>query len=248
MKAVFWGIFVVYQVVSVIGNWRGSDNAPAERVKRLTALQFPLLMIACWISVRDGVLGRSLASPLFIAAGIVLGYCVHAASLVITNLPAPPGVLLRDLATYISKGRDRWYYFVESPSIMIMLVSNSIIEEVIYRAVAQRLLIEATGQPMLGIAAVAVLFALAHSHFLRGHLLETMEFMAYSVALGALYYATGSLVFVIVIHTVRNFELYFQAFFHACEENDSREAALEAVNNNPPHASGHGDNRLSEQS
>jgi membrane protease YdiL (CAAX protease family) len=111
---------------------------------------------------------------------------------------------------------------------MLMLAVNSVTEEVIYRAVAQPLLAQLTGQPWVAVGAVAVVFALAHRHFLRGPLLEGVEFLAYAVLLGALYYATGSLMLVIVVHTVRNFELYYQQFLIHAENLGSEAAAYAA--------------------
>jgi membrane protease YdiL (CAAX protease family) len=147
-----------------------------------------------------------------VLAGVLAGYAVHAVSLLVTNGVQHLRELLPALGDYFSSWRARWEYFADNPMVMGMLAVNSVVEEILYRAAAQSLLIEATGRPWACILLVAILFSAAHQHFLRGPLLEGVEFLAYAVLLGALYYATGSLVFVMVIHTVRNFELYYQQF------------------------------------
>lgn len=222
----FWGLFLAYHAAAVIGNRRADDVHPGTRYSAY--LQAPLFAVAAVIAAQTGALGRNLVMPEYVVLGLALGYAVHAFSLLLTNGFLDLNALLRGLVEYFSDWKGRGRYFAESPSIMLMLAVNSVTEEIIYRAVAQPLLTQLTGQPWVAIGVVAVVFSLAHRHFLRGPLLEGVEFLAYAVLLGALYYAAGSLMLVIVVHTVRNFELYYQQFLIHAEKLGSEEAAYAA--------------------
>lgn len=226
MTAVFWVLLAAYQAVAILDRRQPAENAPGRRPRaRTVLLQTPLFLTACWFAVDAGALGRSLVQPGYVLAGALAGYAVHAVSLLVTNGVQHLRELLPALGGYFFSWRGRWNYFVENPVVMGMLAVNSIVEEILYRAAAQPLLIAATGRPWASILLVAILFSAAHQHFLRGPLLEGVEFLAYAVLLGALYYATGSLVFVMVIHTVRNFELYYQQFLIDNEKPDNGAAA-----------------------
>ena len=226
MIGTFWVLFAIYHGVALIGHRHADDVRPGSR--QSLYLQVPLFLIAAWLAAEFGALGRNLAAPGYAVLGLAVGYAVHAMSLLFTNGFRELPELLHGLAEYFADWNGRGRYFAESPAIMLMLLVNSVTEEMIYRAVAQPLLTELTGQPWVAIGAVAVVFALAHRHFLRGPLLEGVEFLAYATLLGALYYATGSLTMVIVVHTVRNFELYYQQFLIHVEDLGSEAAAYAA--------------------
>ena len=231
MTKIFWVLFLGYHVFAIVRNVRTtSQDEPAPRGRGpLYWVQAPLMVAAVWAAHDFGAISRALVNPVYISAGFLLGYAIHAVSLVVTNLSKDYGGLASGLLEYFREWRLRARYFVETPEVFFVLAANSIVEETIYRAAAQPLLIGATGMPMIAIAAVAVLFSAGHRHFLRGRLLESIEFLAYALLLGALYFWTGSLILVIVVHTVRNFELHFQKFLIRVEELGGEEQALAAV-------------------
>jgi len=210
VKALFWTLLFLYTGVSVWRHVRGGAAAPRPDRFRALGLQTPLLAVALWIAVERGALSRDLLSPWGIAAGFACGYLIHAASLMVTNATKDLRGILRALRVYFFGKSRRGAVFADQPGPMFALFQNSVVEEVIFRAVAQTLLIAATGRVGWSVLAVAVLFSLGHEHFLRRPRIESIEFLGYAVALGALYYWTGSLILVIVAHTVRNFELQYQ--------------------------------------
>lgn len=210
MKVLFWALLLLYTAASVWRHARARDAALRPDRFRGLGLQTPLLAAALWIALDRGVLSRDLLSPLGIAGGFIAGYLTHAFSLLLTNASNDVRGLLRSLREYFLSPSRRWTFFVERPGAMFALLHNSIVEEIIFRAVAQPLLIAATGLNGLSILMVAVLFSLGHEHALRRPRIESVEFLIYAALLGVLYHWTGSLILVIVMHTVRNFELQYQ--------------------------------------
>ncbi|MBP8131658.1 MAG: CPBP family intramembrane metalloprotease [Candidatus Hydrogenedentes bacterium] len=210
MKPIFWVLLFLYTGASVWRHARARDVAPRPDQWRWVGLQTPLLAAALWLAFERGVLSRGLFSPLGIAGGLAAGYLAHAVSLFVTNASTDVRGLLRSLRLYFLRGSRRGAFFAGRPGPMFALLHNSIVEEIIFRAVAQPLLIAATGLSAVSICMVAFLFAVGHEHAVRRPRIESFEFLAYSVLLGALYHWTGSLILVIVVHTVRNFELQYQ--------------------------------------
>ena len=82
-------------------------------------------------------------------------------------------------------------------------------EEIIYRVAVQGALITLLGRPVAAIVIVAIVFSVVHRHFFYNHVVDSVEFLAFSLLLGGLYYWTGSLMLVVMIHTVRNFEIVY---------------------------------------
>jgi membrane protease YdiL (CAAX protease family) len=89
----------------------------------------------------------------------------------------------------------------------------SLIEELIYRVAAQGVLLAMTGSPWIAIGVTALLFSMVHRHFFYNHVVDSLEFLAFSLLLGVLYHVTGSFMLVVMIHMVRNIEIVY--FDHA---------------------------------
>lgn len=231
MTTPFWCLFGAYHIIAIARNVRGREAQSGEKRRRGPGfwLQAPLMATAVWIANDSGVLSRDLVNPLFVALGMAIGYAVHGASLLVTNLSRDYRGLAAGLGEYFGEWARRGRYFTDTPEVFFLLVMNSIVEETIYRGAAQPLLAQATDSPWLAVGVVAVLFSAGHRHFLRGRLIESVEFLLYALLLGSLYHWTGSLILVIVVHTVRNFELHFQKFLIKVEELGNEEEAIAAA-------------------
>lgn len=231
MSIAFWCLFAAYHVIAITRNIRKRDEGAGGARRRGYAfwLQAPLMAAAVWLANDFGALSRDLVNPLFVAVGFLIGYAVHGISLVVTNLSKDYRGLAAGLGEYFGEWGRRGRYFANTPEVFFVLVMNSIVEETIYRGAAQPLLLHATGNPWLAVAVVAILFSAGHKHFLRGRAIESVEFVVYALLLGGLYHWTGSLILVIVAHTVRNFELHFQKFLIKVEELGNEEEALAAA-------------------
>lgn len=231
MSTAFWCLFVAYHIIAIVRNVRSRETETGEKRRRGYAfwLQAPLMATAVWLAHDSGALSRDLVNPLFVALGLLIGYAVHGISLVVTNLSKDYRGLAAGLREYFGEWVRRGRYFANTPEVFFVLVMNSIVEETIYRGAAQPLLLRATGNPWMAVAVVALLFSAGHKHFLRGRAIESVEFVVYALLLGGLYHWTGSLILIIVVHTVRNFELHFQKFLIKVEELGNEEEAITAA-------------------
>jgi membrane protease YdiL (CAAX protease family) len=72
---------------------------------------------------------------------------------------------------------------------------------------------------------VAFLFAVVHEHFFKNTLVVSFEFFGFALLLGGLYYWTESLILVILIHVVRDFEITFLEFVIKVHEYGDEERA-----------------------
>lgn len=227
MSAFFWILFGVYHAVVIARNVRGTARGP-RRAKPAFWFQSLLMVAAVWAANEYGALSRDLVNPVYAAAGLLIGYLVHGMSLLATNLAEGGRGIFAGLREYFGAREQRGAYFAQTPEVFFMLIMNSVGEELIYRAAAQPLLAEAVG-PWAAVVLVALLFSAGHWHFMRGRPMESAEFLAYALLLGGLYYWTGSLILVIVAHTVRNFELHFQSYLLKREDVEDDEAAIAAA-------------------
>ena len=76
-------------------------------------------------------------------------------------------------------------------------------EEFLWRATAQRLLEDMLANAAGAILITACLFTLLHLKMFD-HNVEKIEFLVFSVVLGLIYYFTASLLFVVLVHAVRD--------------------------------------------
>ena len=120
---------------------------------------------------------------------------------------------LRDIAAYVADPRPLGRFVGQSPRQLFACLDVSLIEELIYRVAAQGVLLEITGSPWIAVGVTALLFSMVHRHFFYNHVVDSAEFFAFSLLLGALYYTTGSFMLVVMIHTIRNIEIVY--FDHA---------------------------------
>jgi membrane protease YdiL (CAAX protease family) len=185
-------------------------------------LQLALFALACYFGYQHEVFSRHLVSPLKIGLGLVAGHLIFGMSLIITQRS------LRVAATHFVDFASLWRFAIESPTVLMQFISVAVGEELIYRVAAQPLLIQWCGHALWGILAVAVAFSCVHEHFFRNPAPQSAEFFGFALLLGTLYYWTGSLILVIVIHAVRNIEIAFlEHLMRVAEHGSEAQAARE---------------------
>ena len=173
-------------------------------------LQTVLLGLALYLGFLDGVLSRSLFDPKWVILGLVAGHLIFGVSLIFSHRSLDT---LRDIGGYVLDPRPLGRFLGESPRQMFACLDVSLIEELIYRVAAQSVLIALTGSPWIAIGVTALVFSVVHRHFFYNHVVDSVEFLAFSLLLGVLYQTTGSFMLVVMIHTVRNIEIVY--FDHA---------------------------------
>ncbi|MCX5769090.1 MAG: CPBP family glutamic-type intramembrane protease [Candidatus Hydrogenedentes bacterium] len=151
-------------------------------------------------------------SPIGIGAGLAAGHLIFGMSVLATHRS------LREAAGHLVDFGPLWAYMADNPRVLMQFASVSIGEETIYRAALQPLAVGWLG-PVLGVGAVAVVFACVHEHFFRNSLRQSGEFLGFALLLGGLYYWTGSLILVMVVHAVRNVEIAFMERLAQIEES-----------------------------
>jgi len=191
---------------------RKRQEAPAEgNVERLFyfsggILQSVLLLMACYYAYQHGALGRGLLDMRWGILGLVAGHLVFGVSLVFSHRSLDS---FRDIALYVLDPRSVCGFAARSPRQCFACLDVSLIEELVYRVTAQGMLLSMTGRPGVAIVAAAVTFSLVHRHFFYNHIVDSLEFFVFSVFLGAVFYWTGSLLLVMLIHAVRNLEIIY---------------------------------------
>lgn len=218
VQSAFLGIFALYLVYALVSNPRRDTETQSTPSPLGVALQTPLFALACWYGADHGLFTRDWISPLSLAVGLIGGHIVFGLSLLVTHRNL--GEIAGHLGDITGFGR----FVRDHPDTLFRLLLVSISEEVIYRGTAQPILMDGLGHAAAGIAAVAAAFAVVHWHFFRNPPLQSLEFAGFSLLLGALYYSTGSILLVIVIHTVRNLEIAYLEYLIDLEEQGAHRA------------------------
>ena len=237
MRLLFFGLLafhIVHSMVHFFGRRKGGDSRPKPRL--LTATQLAIFSLAVVFAYQDGAFSRSLLSPHYIALGFLAGHLIFGLSLLITHRS------LEDASSHFLDLNAVWGFIIEHPYVLSRFVYVAISEEVIWRVAAQPLAIERLG-PALGILLVAAGFTLVHEHFFKNSILVSLEFVGFAFLLGMLYYWTGSLILVIIIHAARNIEISYLEHVIKIHELGSEEEAdreLEKIYLNPRSKGSHG--------
>lgn len=169
-------------------------------------LQTALLGVSCYMAYDAGALGRSLFTPEWVILGLVAGHLVFGVSLCFSHRSLES---LKSIARYLVVLRPLARFAGQSPRQLFACIDVSLMEEIIYRVAVQGALVAMTGSPAAAIVIVALIFSVVHRHFFYNHVVDSLEFLAFSLLLGVLYHETGSLVLVVLVHTVRNFEIVY---------------------------------------
>jgi membrane protease YdiL (CAAX protease family) len=190
---------------------RISDRKPAALA--MAAVQSALFLFAFILGAKLGVFSRALVSPLNIGLGLLVAHAIFGISLAVTHRS------VGDVAGHLLDVGPLWDYVVEHPRVLLQFMTVAVAEEVIYRVGAQPLLIQLFGGPVAGILAAAAAFSVVHDHFFKNSVGQSLEFLAFSILLGVLFYWTGSLILIIVIHAVRNIEIAYIEHLGRVEEH-----------------------------
>lgn len=212
VRTAFLSVFALYLLYALVSNPRRDTETQGNPSTLGVALQTPLFALACWYGAGHGLFSRDWVSPLSIAFGLLGGHIVFGLSLLVTHRN------LGEIAGHLGDVSGFGRFVRDHPDTLFRLLLVSISEEVIYRGTAQPILMDWLGHAAAGIAVVAGAFAVVHWHFFRNPPLQSLEFAGFSLLLGALYYATGSIMLVVVIHTVRNLEIAYLEYLIDLEE------------------------------
>ena len=169
-------------------------------------LQALLLLASCYLAYQSDAIGRSLFPPQWVILGLFAGHLIFGVSLCFSHRSLDS---LRDIARYTFSPGPVLRHAAQSPRQVFACIDVSLMEEIIYRVAAQGALIALLGNVPLAVIIVAVVFSVVHRHFFYNHIADSLEFLAFSLLLGVVYYWTQSLMLVVMIHTVRNFEIVY---------------------------------------
>lgn len=246
MKDAFLVFLIGHTAHSLWSNWRPAAPPSVVRATLILATQTPLMLLAVWIGLNEGIVNRGLLSPWYFAAGVLLGHAVFCVSLVVTPLtfekdPDNPHLTLFERAKLTARAalaNVRPHIFdlqsparlaVEAPVVLTRFIGVAVSEELVWRGVAQPLLQARVSNPWLGILAAALLFAVVHKHFFQNDVIVSVEFLAFSLFLGALYFWTGSLLLVITIHAVRDIEIVYHEYLEKRHDSKSDAEAIAEI-------------------
>lgn len=219
MTAAYLALWGAYSLYWLKLNLFGMRTAP----RALYVLQAAMLVLACWWAARTGVFSRYLWSPLDVAGGLVAGHLLFVLSLLLVSGS-------RTLAAEQLTGiRGVLEFMRRTPGLMFRFLGICIIEETVYRAAAQPMLLQATGSPTLAIAATAAGFCFVHPRPFRKGWAASLEFVAFALLIGILYHVTASLTFVVLVHFVRNAETTCLDYRALLDEHCDQDAALRAL-------------------
>lgn len=216
-------------VITGVSLWRArqagsqGDRSRAVLTSVLSGLQTVVLFLACYAAYERGVFTRALVSPLYIGLGLLGGAAVFGVSLLVTSRSW--GAFFE----HFGELRLGGHFLAENPPALFGSIDVGMAEEMIYRAAAQPMLIEATGRSWASIVAVAAAFSVVHWHFFRNTRAQSIEFFGFALLLGALYHWTGSIILVIVIHVLRNLEIVYLEYLLKRDELGDDALALQAM-------------------
>lgn len=209
-----FGVSLLETLVSHLG--KGEKSRAALTIKAL--IQVPLFVAAFYVAFREGLLDRRLVSLIEIIPGLIGGHLVFTLSVLANHAS------LQDAHLVLTGVGSLWGFLVTNPNLAFRTLHLCFTEELIYRAAFQTLLTLWWG-PLPAILITALLFVISHEHVFTNRVRGTIEFAAFSLLLGTVYYATFSLAAVIAIHAVRNFEIAELEFSARAHELGSEEAA-----------------------
>lgn len=210
------GCYIAYALAT---NPRRGPEQKDQATTLGVAIQAPLFLLACWHGLGQGLFSRDWISPPAILLGLAAGHATFAASLLATHRD------WRAAWEHLLGVRAFAGFLRDHPDTLMRTFAVAVSEEIIYRGAAQPLLHALTGSAAAAIVLVAAAFSVVHWHFFRNPPAQSAEFAAFSLLLGALYYATGSIMLAVVVHTVRNGAIAYLEHRIALEEQSGDAAA-----------------------
>lgn len=148
--------------------------------------------------------GTPPARPLLIIAAVSCGQLLYMFAVLATKLSLREAVSAAiPSANVVTSCRRR-------PMLLVQCFFVATYEEFLWRATAQPFLGQLLGNPVVVILIIAVLFTLLHQRMFT-HNIERAEFLAFSAILGSIYYLTSSLLFVVIVHAIRDINIKCKA-------------------------------------
>ncbi|GMU92470.1 MAG: hypothetical protein AMXMBFR4_15280 [Candidatus Hydrogenedentota bacterium] len=226
----FTALLVAHVIYSVVSNRLFTGSQPTGRLRTVHVLmQGPLFWVATFIGFQDGAFSRELVSPLYIGMGLIAGHIIFGLSVWATHHS------WRDAWSHFFDFGPIWNFAMDSPIVLTRFIGVALAEELIWRVVAQKRLIELLSPhlsafaPAVGIALTAAAFAIVHKHFFENTWFVSLEFCAFAVLLGVLYYWTNSFILVLVIHALRDIEIAYLEYLMKVEELGDKAQAAHAI-------------------
>lgn len=201
MNALFLVLVAAHLLHSLVSNREEGDPAHKPQTRMSAITQVPMFLVAFVYGAQHGMLSRELVSPLHIAYGLLAGHVIFALSLLVTHQS------VQDAWSQLVDVKGLCKFGIEAPYVLSRFMGVAIAEEIIWRVALQPILVDVTGSVIAGITIAALGFAIIHHHFFKNTMVVSLEFTAFALLLGGLYYWTGSLILVIVIHAVRDIEI-----------------------------------------
>jgi len=135
--------------------------------------------------------------PLLIPVALLCGQLLYMAAVLATKLSVREALSAAVPSANIATTCRR------RPLLLVQYCFMVTYEEFLWRATAQRFLEDMLANAPVAILITACLFTLLHQKMLD-HNVEKIEFLVFSVVLGLVYYLTASLLFVVLVHAVRD--------------------------------------------
>ena len=223
----------VYALLKCLAKSRKEAGTPRLSMRLNVALQSAIFVLAAAFAYRGGIISRDLVSPIAIAAGLLAGHLIFGLSLLVTHRS------MEDARGHFLDFGSVWDFVVEHPYVLSRFIYVGVSEEIIWRAAAQPALtgvlawalgggVDSLWAALAAIGIVAVAFSMVHDHFFQNGPMVTVEFLGFALLLGLLYFWTGSLILVIIIHAVRDIEIaYLEFAIDVHELGDEEKAAKE---------------------
>ncbi len=236
-------LLLLHSVMAVVSNRIEESKVPPRLFAANILVQLPIFYIGLFLAFQAGVFSRQLISPIWIGFGLVVGHAVFAASLLTTALGAaaeedddtnsgeddeePIGSwdAVKEAYEVATDFGGLWEFITNNPYVLSRFLGVAFAEELIWRAGAQTVVLDYVGSPAVAVLLTAFVFVVVHRHVLQNTWVVNIEFAAFAILLGVLYYASGSFILILVIHALRDIEIAYLEFLIKVGELGDRELA-----------------------
>ena len=177
---------------------------PASRLSRVNFLLGNTLLLLALAFNWRAFGGTPPFKPLVIIAAMFCGQLLYMFAVLATKLSIREAVSAAiPSANIMTSCRRR-------PLLLVQCFFVATYEEFLWRATAQRFLGHLLTNPAVVILIIACLFTLLHQKKFT-HDVERAEFLVFSAILGSIYYLTSSLLFVVMVHAIRDINIKCKA-------------------------------------
>lgn len=177
---------------------------PASRLSRINFLLGNALLVFALALNWRAFGGTPPFRPLLVVAAVLCGQLLYMFAVLATKLSFRKAVSAAIPSVHVVTSCRR------RPLLLAQCLFVATYEEFLWRATAQPLLGQLLGNPAAVILIIAVLFTFLHQRMFT-HNIERAEFLVFSVVLGSIYHATSSLLFVVIVHAIRDINIKCRA-------------------------------------